>query len=177
MRTSLNLKERQRLAELHKSFKGGTFSETDVSVHLILLRDRSNGGPIKELADSIANSERNSGEFFRRVREIHSLLNDLGKRSGVLDARYIFSDSEFVRNLNETLRRNGFDELDPRVIALIFLCSLSLLQSGSVKGGRTFWELHMALTSERLKPRVNIPIVHNGNTVHVAFPLASVANR
>ena len=177
MGSSLNPKERQRLAEFHACFKGGTFSETDVSALLVLLREKSNGGPIRELAHSIAHSERNSGEFFQRVRENQSLLNEIGKRSGILDARYIFSDPEFVQNLNETLRRHGFDELDPGIIDLIFLCCLSLLQGGSVKGGKTFGELHLALTSERFELRADMPIEHNGKTVRVVFPVAAVANR
>ena len=177
MGTSLNPKERQRLAELHACFKGGTFSETDVSALLVLLREKSNAGPIKELAHSIAHSERNSGEFFQRVRENQSLLNDLGKHSGILDARYIFSDSEFVQNLNEALRRHGFHELDSRVIDLIFLCCLSLLQGGSVKDGKTFGELHLALTGEHFELRADMPIEHNGKTARVVFPVAGVANR
>lgn len=98
-------------------------------------------------------------------------------RSPVLDARYIFSDSEFVHNVNETLRRHGFDELEPHVIDLIFLYCLSLLQGGAVKGGKTFDELHLALTCERFELRAEMPIEHKGKTVRVVFPLAGVANR
>lgn len=177
MATSLNPKEQQRLTELHSCFKNGTFSETDVSALLVLLREKVKGGPIKELAHSIAHSERNSGEFFRRVRENQSLLNDLGKRSGVLDARYIFSDLEFATNLNETLQTYEFDELDRGVIDLTFLCCLSLLQNGSVKGGKTFGELHLALTSERFELRADMPVEHNGRTVRVVFPLAAASNK
>src|ERR1700687_2987746 len=177
MATTLNPKERQRLAELHACLKSGTFSETDVSAVLVLLRDKSNGGPIMELAHSITHSERNSGEFFQRVRENQSLLNDLGKRGGVLDARYIFSEAEFASNVNETLRRHGFDELDRAVIDLTLLCGLSLLQSGSVKGGKTFGELHLALTSAHFELRADMPIVHNGKSVRVVFPLGGAANR
>lgn len=144
---------------------------------LVLLRDKSNGGPIMELAHSIAHSERNSGEFFRRVRENQSLLNYLGKRAGVLDARYILSNSEFASNVNETLRRHRFGELDRAVIDLILLCGLSLLQSGSVKGGKTFGELQLALTSAHFELRADISIVHDGKSARVVFPLAAVANR
>lgn len=173
----MTTKEKQHLTVLHSRFCSGSFSETDVSAVLVLLREKSNGGPIKELAHSIAHSERNSGEFFRRVRENQALLNDLGKRAGLLDARYIFSDSAFAANLNETLRRHGFDELDRTVIDLIFLCGLSLLQGGSVKGGKTFGKLHLALTSEHFELRAEMPIEHKGRTVSVVFPLAAVGNR
>lgn len=177
MASTLNPKEQQRLTELHSCFKSGTFSETDVSALLVLLREKSKGGPIRELAHSIAHSERNSGKFFRRVRENQSLLNDLGKRSGILDARYIFSDPEFAADLNETLKTYGFVELDRGVIDLIFLCCLSLLQGGSMKGGKTFGELHLALSSESFELRADMPVEHNGKTVRMVFPLAAVANK
>jgi hypothetical protein len=177
MSASLNPKERQRLYELHGRFSVGTFSETDASALLVLLREKSKGGPIKELADSIAHSERNSGEFFRRVRQNQSALNNLGKQAGVVDSRQLFSSSEFVTNLNETLHSQGFDELSPQVIDLVFLCSLSLLQGGSVKGGKTFGELHMTLTSDAFELAASMPIEHDGKTVHASFPLAAIANR
>jgi hypothetical protein len=172
-----NPKERQRLAELHGRFKGGTFSETEVSAVLVLLREKSGGGPILELAHSIAHSERNSGEFFRRVRDNQSLLNDLGKRAGVIDARYIFSDTDFATNLNDTLSKHGFEVLDRSIIDLIFLCGMSLLQGSSVKGGKTFGELHLRLTSEHFELRCDMPVEHNGKTVRAMFPLSAVSNR
>jgi hypothetical protein len=46
-----------------------------------------------------------------------------------------------------------------------------------MKGGKTFGELHMALTSERFELRVDMPIEHNGKPVRVVFPLAAAANR
>lgn len=77
-----------------------------------------------ELAHSITHSERNSGEFFQRVRANQSLLNDLGKRSGVVDARDLFSDEAFASNLNDTLSRLGFETLDKGIIDLILPCAL-----------------------------------------------------
>lgn len=165
------------MSELLARFTSGTFSETDVSALLVLLRERSGRGPILELAHSIAHSERNSGKFFRRVRENQSLLSDLGKRAGIVDARYLFSDTEFASNLNEALRTNGFDELDRSIIDLILLCGLSLLQGSSVKGGKTFGELGLTLTSEQFELRVTMPIEYNGATVRCVFPLAAVANK
>jgi hypothetical protein len=130
-----------------------------------------------ELAHSIAHSERKSGEFFRRVRHNQSLLNGLGKRVGMLEGRYIFSDSEFASNMNETLRRHGFDELDRVVTDLIFLCGLSLLQGGSVKGGKTFGELHLVVTAGHFELRAKMPVEYEGKSVHAAFSLAAVANK
>lgn len=177
MAIAINPKERQHLAELHARFHSGTFSETDVSAFLVLLREQSGGGAIKELAHSIAHSERNSGEFFRRVRENQSLLNDLGKRSGILDGRYLFSGNDFAGNLNDALRKHGYDELQSPIPDLIFLCALSLLQNGSVKGGKTFGELQLSVTNEHFELVATMPIEHQGKQVRAAFPLAAVANR
>ena len=177
MPTTLNPKEHQRLTELHSLLQGGTFSETDVSAALVLLREKSNGGAIMELAHSIAHSERNSGAFFRRVKHNQSLLNDLGKRGGELHGRYIYSGSEFASNVNETFRRHGFDELDSVVTDLIFLCGLSLLQGGSLKGGKTYGELHLVVTSGQFELRARMPIQHKGCTVQASFSVAAVVNR
>jgi hypothetical protein len=175
--TALTPKEHQHLTELHSRFQIGTFSETDVSALLILLREKSNGGAIMELANSIAHAERNSGEFFKRIKANQSLLNDLGKRAGTLDARYMFTDASFASSLTDTLKRHGFDQFDRDVADLIFLCGLSLLQGSSVKGGATYGQIHIGLTSEHFELRAQMPIQHNGKTVQAAFPLAAVANK
>jgi hypothetical protein len=174
---ALTPKEHQHLTELHGRFQIGTFSETDASALLILLREKSNGGAIMELANSVAHSERNSGEFFRRIKANQSLLNDLGKRAGTLDARYMFTDMSFASNLNSTLKRYGFEEIDRGVADLIFLCSLSLLQGSSVKGGATIGEIQMALTGDHFELRAQMPIHHKGKTVQAVFPLAALANK
>jgi hypothetical protein len=170
-------KERQRLAELHRRLKKGTFSETDVSALLVLIREKAGGGPILELAHSIAHSERNSGEFFRRIRSNQSLLNNLGKQPGTLDARYIFSATDFSTHFNRLLSRHGFERLDDRICELVFLCALSLLQDSSVKGGTTFGELRLSATSEHFELRAEMPVEHGGKTVRATFPLAAMENR
>jgi hypothetical protein len=77
-------KQLQHLRELHARMSVGTFTETDVSALLVLLREKSRGGPILELAHSIVHSERDSGLFFKRIKENLDVLNNLGKKAGVV---------------------------------------------------------------------------------------------
>jgi len=167
----------QHLGELHARFSAGTFSETDVSALLVLLREKSRGGPILELAHSIVHSERDSGLFFRRMKENRDVLNNIGRKSGTVHSGDVFSSNDFAQNLDDTFVRYGFTSLARPLDELIFLCALSLLQGGSVKAGKKFGELSLALTSERLELHATTLVEYAGKEVRVVFPVASVANR
>jgi hypothetical protein len=174
---TMTAKQIQSLGELHARFSEGTFSETDVSTLLVLLREKARGGPILELANSIAHSERDSGLFFRRMKENRDVLNNLGKKTGTVHAGDLFSSNEFAQNLDDTFVRYGFPALDRPLSDLIFLCGLSLLQGGSAKAGKKFGELSLALTSERVELHATILIAFQGKEVKATFPIASVVNR
>jgi len=165
------------LGELHARFSEGAFSETDVSALLVLLREKSRGGPILELANSIAHSERDSGLFFRRMKENRDVLNNLGKKSGVVHSGDLFSSDEFAQNLDNTFVRYGFASLARPISDLVLLCGLSLLQGGSAKAGKKFGELSLALTSERIELHATISITIQGKELKAAFPIASLVNR
>jgi hypothetical protein len=173
---TMTAKQVQHLGELHARFSAGTFSETDVSALLVLLREKSRGGPILELAHSIVHSERDSGMFFRRMKQNRDVLNNLGRKSGTVHSGDIFSSDDFAQNLDDTFVRHGFTSLSRPLDDLIFLCGLSLLQGGSVRAGKKFGELSLALTSERFELHATILVKHDGREVRVAFPVASVAN-
>lgn len=174
---TMTAKQVQHLGELHARLSAGVFSETDVSALLVLLREKSRGGPIQELAHSIVHSERDSGLFFWRMKQNHDLLNDFGRKSGVVHSGDIFSSDDFAQNLDDTFVRFGFPSLARPLDDLIFLCGLSLLQGGSVKAGNTFGELSLAVTSERFELHATILVQFQGKEVRVAFPVASVTNR
>jgi hypothetical protein len=174
---TMSAKQVQHLRELHGRFSAGTFSETDVSALLVLLREKSRGGPIMELAHSIVHSERDSGLFFRRLKENSDLLNNLGKKGGILQTTNIFSSDDFAQNLDDTFVRYGLTSLLRSVYDLIFLCGLSLLQGSSFKAGKKFGELSVVLTSERLELQATISMKYQGKDIPVVFPVASIANR
>ena len=173
----MTAKQIQSLGELHARFSEGAFSETDVSALLVLLREKSRGGPILELANSIAHSERDSGLFFRRMKENRDVLNNLGKKSGVVHSGDLFSSDEFAQNLDNTFVRYGFASLARPISDLVLLCGLSLLQGGSAKAGKKFGELSLALTSERIELHATVLISFQGKEVKATFPIASLVNR
>lgn len=174
---TMTAKQLQLLGELHTRLRAGTFSETDVSALLVLLREKSRGGPIQELAHSIVHSERDSGMFFRRMKENRDVLKKLGRKSSTVRSGDIFSSDDFAQNLDSTFLRYGFPSLARSLTDLIFLCALSLLQGGSVRAGKRFGELSLRLRSERLELHAQILVKHHGTELNVAFPIASVANR
>ncbi len=173
----MTAKQLQHLGELHARLSAGTFSETDVSALLVLLREKSRGGPILELAHSIVHSERDSGLFFKRMKENRDSLNNLGRKSGTVRSCEIISSDDFAQNLDDTFARYGLSSLGRPLDDLIFLWGLSLLQGGSVRAGKRFGELSLVLTSERFELHATIQVKHQGQEVRVAFPVASVANR
>lgn len=174
---TMTAKQVQHLGELHARFSAGTFSETDASALLVLLREKSGGGPIVELAHSIVHAERNSGQFFERIKQNREVLNNLGRKPGVVRGGDVFAYTDFAQNLDETLVRYGFASLAPALYELIFLCSLSLLQGSGVKAGKTFGELSLSHTSDRFALLATTPVTYNGREVSVVFPVASVVNR
>ena len=97
----MTAKQVQHLAELHARLSGGTFSETDVSALLVLLREKSRGGPIVELAHSIVHAERNSGQFFQRIKQNSEVLNNLGRKPGIVLGGDVFAYTNFAHNLDE----------------------------------------------------------------------------
>jgi hypothetical protein len=167
MTKSLSAKEQQTLGTLHERLTGGSYSEIDVSALLVLLRERSRGGAILELANSIAHSERNSGEFFQRIKANQHLLNNLGKASC----------ESFYKSLTKTLSEFGLSALPRETTDAMFLCGLSLLQGSSVKGGKTFGELSLSLTQSEFQLMATVPIDHKGKQVRASFILATVTNR
>jgi hypothetical protein len=170
-------KQLQHLRELHARMSVGTFTETDVSALLVLLREKSRGGPILELAHSIVHSERDSGLFFKRIKENLDVLNNLGKKAGVVRCSDIVSSGDFAQSLDATFVRYGLRSLDRSLDDLVFLCGLSLLQGGSVRAGKKFGELSLLLTSERFELRATIQVNYQGKEVPVEFPVTSVPNR
>lgn len=170
-------KQVQQLCEFHARFCTGTFSETDVSALLVLLRHKSRGGAILELANSIAHSERNSGLFFRRLKENHGVLSNLGQKSGVVRGGDIFSSGDFAKNLDDTFVRYGLQSLALPVYDLIFLSALSLLQGGTAKAGTEFGELTLELRGERFELRATTLVKTQGGEFSASFPIASVANQ
>jgi hypothetical protein len=177
MPSTLTPMESQHLTELHTRFVSGTFSESDVSALMMLLREKSSGGPILELANSIAHVERNSGEFFKRIRDNQSLVNDLGKRSGIIEGRDIFDAPAFTKNLNTTLDKLRFEALNESVAELIFLCCLSLLQNSGFRGGKTFGELRLVLTSDRFNLEALMPVEAQGKRISMALTVTGAPNR
>jgi hypothetical protein len=96
---TMTVKQLQQLGELHSRFAVGTFSEMDVSTLLILLREKARGGPVLELAHSVAHSERDSGLFFQRMKSNRDAMNNLHKKPGVLRSGDVFSSDDFAQNV------------------------------------------------------------------------------
>jgi hypothetical protein len=177
---ALTPKQTQQIKDIHARFVAGTFSETDVHAALMLLRFHSGKGDVRDLGDSIAHPERDRGRFFDRMRHNQEVLNNRGKKSGVIDGGPIITANTFAANINQSFARLGLAELALPQCDLLLLCGLSLLQGGTMKanenGSVEFGSIFLELTADAFVLQASIPVAAHGKTVRAQFTVASVPN-
>jgi len=169
-------KEVQHLQELHARFSAGTFTETEVHAALVLLREHDRLGPVRELAHSIAHSERNSGQLFERVLANREVLNNFRQKPGLVVCGDVFSADEFAQSLNRAITKAGLPALDTATTELILLCGLSLIQGGTVRAGKPFGEFLLTMTHERFQLLAKTEFQYQAKPLSVLFPVLSVPN-
>lgn len=175
---SLTAKEFEHLKQLREKFAVGTFAETDVHAAMVLLRFHAGKGDVRDLGDTIAHAERDRGRFFDRVFTNQDLLNNLGKKAGVLDARPIITPNTFAANLNAALAKFGLAELPLTRCDLVLLCGLSLIQGASLKAKQSprIGEIFLDLTADAFQLKAVTPVTNRGKQVGFAFTVATAPN-
>ena len=175
----LTPKQAEHFAALHARMVEGNFGEPEVSSFLVTLRQHCDG-TVKEVGNSIAHSERDSGRLFKRIRENLDALNALGTRVSEIRTT-LFTAEDFAVDLNASLARCDEGHLPRETCDLIFLCGLSLIQGGTMRGKKhaeAFGRLSVAVSAAEIELHATIPITLPGKQpVPVVFPVTSVPNR
>ena len=96
-------KERQRLEQLRAAIESGSFTESDASALLMILRETIGNGPLKELSHHIAHSERDKGRFFKRILANQQVLENCGRKAGILKSGDIFTVADFGRDIQRKI--------------------------------------------------------------------------
>ncbi len=174
---SVTPKERQRLVHLRAAVELGKFSESDASALLMILRENIGDGPLKELSHHIAHSERNRGQFFRRIFENKKVLEELGRASGVLRSGDVFPVSDFAHDLNRALGNCGLAPLELQAIERLLVSIMSLLQGCSYKKRKKFAELSIGASTTDISLWATVDFENKGKTVKAKFAVLTVPNR
>jgi hypothetical protein len=169
----LTPKELERLRIAHTAIVRGTFDEGTVAELLWLLRFQSYGA-LREIGNFIAHAERDSGEFLKRIAANAEALENLGKRSGVVDARHVIPAERFATDLNSTLARVAFGMLSRETSDFVLLCCLSRLQGATVKTESRSGELSLVVHEGRCSLVATAPFNYNGRTSRFRFPVSAV---
>jgi hypothetical protein len=170
-------KERQRLEQLRAAIEIGSFTESDASALLMILRETIGNGPLKELSHHIAHSERDKGRFFKRILANQQVLENLGHKAGVLKSGDLFTVADFGRDLNKSLSQCGLGPLESYAIAQLLVCIMSLLQGCTYVKGKKFAELSVGATSEHICLWATVKFQNKGREVAAKFVVLSVPNR
>ena len=112
-------KELQQLASLRSRIAGGSFTETDVSALLIVLRNHIGDGPLRELSHHMAHNERDRGRFFQRILANKTALDNLGQKPGKLVSGDVFTAAELGIQLNRALKQVGLPPVSDDALELV----------------------------------------------------------
>jgi hypothetical protein len=128
----MDAKAKTIAAQLIARIYRGSFSENDVHLLLLLLREgESAGSPVRELADFIAHRERDRGVVHGYI-VANGRAHAAKRYSQVLD-RVVFSPSELVDSANSCLRRQALPALPDAIGSDLTFCVMSLLQDVAFK--------------------------------------------
>lgn len=170
-------KERQRLEQLRAAIESGSFTESDASALLMILRETIGNGPLKELSHHIAHSERDKGRFFKRILANQQVLENLGRKAGILKSGGIFTVADFGRDLNKALTKCRLDPLGSAAIERLLVCVMSLLQGCTYVKGKRFAELSVGATTAHICLWATVKFQHKGKEVAAKFVVLTVPNR
>lgn len=170
-------KELQHLTTLHGHVVAGTFTETDVSALLMILRAHVGNGSLKELSHHMAHNERDRGKFFKRILANKEAIDNIGRKPGTIVSGDVFTVNDFGKELNRTLENFDLDPLADEQIELVVICIISLLQGGTFTKGKKFAELSLVATTESFQLCATVTIRHKGKDVGVQFVVLTVPNR
>lgn len=170
-------KELQHLTTLHGHVVAGTFTETDVSALLMILRAHVGNGSLKELSHHMAHNERDRGKFFKRILANKEAIDNIGRKPGKIVSGDVFTVDDFGKELNRALENFDLDPLSNEQIELVVICIISLLQGGSFTKGKKFAELSLVATTESFQLCATVTIRHKGKDVGVQFVVLTVPNR
>ncbi len=170
-------KELQHLTTLHGRLAAGTFSETDVSAFLMILRAHAGNGSLKELSHHMAHNERDRGKFFKRILANKEAIDNLGRKPGKIVSGDVFTVDDFGKELNRALKKVKLAPLPVAKIELIVICIMSLLQGGTFKKGKNFAELSLIATTADFQLCATVTCRHKGKDVRVQFVVLTVPNR
>ena len=170
-------KELQHLTTLHGHVVAGTFTETDVSALLMILRAHIGNGSLKELSHHMAHNERDRGKFFKRILANKEVIDNMGHKPGTFISGDVFTVDDFGKELNRALQNFDLDPLSEEQINLVVVCIISLLQGGTFTKGKKFAELSLVATTESLQLCATTTIRHKGKDVGIQFVVLTVPNR
>ncbi len=132
----------------------GEFGESDVFALLTLLRPlAAPGSPVHEFANFIAHREKDRGLIRDYLWRTKDFLDNLGKVSGVMEIKPVFSRDQIGDSVNGIFRKIGLDGFSEGQIDQIVVCVISLLQDVRIldKKGQEMGVLLLACTAEELQ--------------------------
>ena len=125
----MDQKERWQVTRLHERVMQGAFSEEDVFVLLVLLREYApNASPVRECADFVAHRERDRGLVFNYLQRTKGQLKNIGKINAVIEIKPVFSANELRDSFTDCLAQFGLAPFDEHQVNCVLVCIISLLQ-------------------------------------------------
>ena len=172
-------KQRWQVARLHERVTSGAFSEDDVFALLLLLREYApKGAPLRECADFVAHRERDRGRIFDYLQKTKGQLENLGKLSGTMEIKPVFSATEVGDSLARCLSQFDLSPFDEQQVNNVLVCIISLLQHVALVSGDgvAVGVLEVAISRTEVILLGRVRIGAENKTVAVVFPALIARN-
>jgi hypothetical protein len=167
----MDAKEKRKIAGLHAAIVKGEFTEDDVCLLLILLRDHSAGTEVRELGDFVAHRTRTMGTVHAYIKKIKAVIT---ARSGTLNVEPVFRCTQFGECLNNTLAKFELPPIATDRMNDVVICIISLLQFAEL---RELGVLNVAVTKDTIELDGTFPVpAAAGKTTLLMFPVLEAAN-
>jgi hypothetical protein len=144
---------------------------------LVLLRPLTSvGSAVYEFANFIAHREKDRGHIHAYLDRTKRLLDQLGKQSGVLEIKPVFSKAEISHSINQVLQHIGLPSFEESHIDQILVCIMSLLQEVRIldRKGAELGRLILVHTASELQLLGEVWVL---NKLYATFPVLIAPNR
>ena len=118
------------------SLKTGNLDRRDVTALLIYVREELPNDMIKDLAHSVAHSDRDRGYAYKYIDKFVSDLINTTRRGGIISVKPVFSKDELISKLAEDFINIGFNvtEIDiSKNYEILETCLIDILDDTSIR--------------------------------------------
>lgn len=156
--------------------QNGQYSELDIHSLLVLLREHSRRDTaLHEFANFVAHRQKDRGKIHQYLVSTKDMLDNLGKKPGVIEIAPVYTAQELLESINEVLTSLNLQTLPPSCSDELLTCVMCLLQSiRLVHHGAEVGKLLLGATQSELQL---LCLTNVQNKADVVFPALIVPNR